>query len=122
MATQEEFQVWTDGLRNPDSLGLPWSPDGQYVLLLTESDGVVLAEFDPPSSSVAQEAPYDGELRHLGDVVDCWAGWAPDASAIYGGSPDGCEATVIVPLADSGTAFTLPGSGPGQASWQPLEP
>jgi hypothetical protein len=67
------------------------------------------------------EAPYDGELRHLGEAVDCWIDWAPDGTAIYGGSPDGCEETVVVPVEDPESVFTLPGSGPGIASWQPLE-
>jgi sugar lactone lactonase YvrE len=119
---QEAYEPWTDGVSAPNSVGIPWSPDGQWVAILTESDGVVLAEFDPPNSSVYEEATYDGELRHLGEVVDCWVDWAPDATAIYGGSPDGCETTVVVPLEDPEAAFALPGSGPGAASWQPLGP
>jgi len=62
---------------------------------------------------------YDGQLRSLGHVAACWVDWAPDGTSLYGGSPDGCEGVVVIPLSNPGAAVRVPGSTAGVASWQP---
>jgi hypothetical protein len=94
---------------------MPWSPDGRYLAILTATDGVIVADNDNTS-------PYDGSLRRLGDVAACWVDWSPDSTALYGGSPGGCDHVVVIPLADPSAAVALPESGSGVASWQPLPP
>lgn len=102
--------LWTTGLGGSAETGVAWSPDGSWLAMITATDGVVLAADD-------RTTPYDGQIRRLGQVADCWVDWSPDGSALYGGSPDGCKSTVVVPLNDPSSATMLPGSG--MASWQP---
>jgi WD40 repeat protein len=106
---------WTDGIGGLVEYGMPWSPDGRYLAILTATDGVIVADNDNTS-------PYDGSLRRLGDVAACWVDWSPDSTALYGGSPGGCDHVVVIPLADPSAAVALPESGSGVASWQPLPP
>ena len=105
---------WTRGVSGYTDNGMPWSPDGQQLAILTASDGVILATMDENGPE------YQGELRQLGNVADCWVDWSPDGSALYGGSPDGCLSVVVIPLRDPSAAGSLPGSTSGTASWQPL--
>lgn len=104
---------WTYGIGGLAEHGMPWSPDGRYLAILTATDGVIVADDDDTS-------PYDGSLRRLGSVADCWVDWSPDGTALYGGSPGGCDHVVVIPLSEPGAAVTLPASGSGVASWQPL--
>lgn len=94
--------------------GLPWSPDGAWMAVLTTDDGVVLAGFD--FNGIPD---YDGEIRQLGPVAECWVDWSPDGSAVYGGSPGDCSEMVIVPIDDPESAVQAPLSGSRIASWQP---
>jgi hypothetical protein len=80
-------------------------------VILSRDEGVIVADYDSTE-------PYDGNLRRLGPVAACWVDWAPSGTALYGGSPDGCDGVVVIPLADPGAGFTLPGSTDGVASWQ----
>jgi len=107
-------ELWGDGIGGISDLGVPWSPDGRFLAFLSADDGVIVADDDPT-------APYDGELHRLGPVADCWVDWSPDGTALFGGSPGGCASVVVIPLADPTAATTLPGSGVGVASWQPLD-
>jgi hypothetical protein len=107
-------EPWSDGIGGWFDAGIPFSPDGKHLAILTADEGLIVADYDPTSPD------YEGELRRLGQVIDCWVDWSPDGSALYGGSPGDCTATVVVPLLDPPAALTLPWSG--VASWQPLEP
>jgi Tol biopolymer transport system component len=104
-------EPWTDGVGGNFDAGVRFSPDGRLLAILTAADGLVVADYDPTSPD------YEGELRRLGPAADCWIDWSPDGTALYGGSPDGCENVVVIPLADPEAAVTLPMSG--VASWQP---
>jgi hypothetical protein len=106
-------EPWSDGIGGWFEAGVPFSPDGTQLAILTADNGLIVADYD-------QTGPeYEGEVRQLGPLVDCWVDWSPDGTALYGGSPDDCTATVVIPLADPQAAVTLPMSG--VASWQPLE-
>ena len=105
-------EPWTGEPGGWPDFGLPWSPDGQRLAILTRDEGVIIADYDATE-------PYDGHLRRLGRVAACWVDWAPDGTALYGGSPDGCNGVVVIPLSDPGAATTVPGSTSGVASWQP---
>ena len=109
-ATHQQ-QPWIGSPGGLADFGLPWSPDGTQLVILTRDEGVIVADYD-------SSEPYDGQLRRLGPVAACWVDWAPSGTALYGGSPDGCDGVVIIPLADPGAAYTLPGSTAGVASWQ----
>jgi hypothetical protein len=98
--------------------GVPWSPDGKLVAVLTRSDGVIVADFVDDANTVL--APT--HLTSLGPVADCWIDWAPDGTGLYGGSPGDCSRTVLIPLNDPSKTFTLPGAASGVASWQPPAP
>ena len=108
-------ELWTEEVGGYPGHDVPWSPNGALLAILTADHGLVVAES-------TTHAPYEGVRRMLGDVVDCWVGWAPDNSALYGGSPDGCQQLVIVPLNQPRAATTLPISISGPASWQAIEP
>ena len=103
---------WTGSAGGLADFGIPWSPDGTQLAILTRDEGVILADYD--STNI-----YEGELRRLGPVAACWVDWAPSRDALYGGSPDGCNGVVVIPLADPASAFTIPRSTAGIASWQP---
>ena len=107
------LELWADGIGGLVENGVPWSPDGLHLAILTATEGVIVADND-------NTTPYDGSLRRLGNVAACWIDWTPDGTALYGGSPDGCDHVVVIPLSDPSAAASLPASGSGVASWQPL--
>ncbi len=82
--------------------------------MLAQNDGMVQA--------TVYNQDYIGTIRHLGDVVDCWIDWSPDGTALYGGSPNGCTGTVVVPVDEPTSAFTTYTPMVGVSSWQPLVP
>jgi len=96
--------------------GLPWSPDGSQVAVLTEG-GVTLAAFDEGFNAISH--PYDGPSLDLGNVIDCWVEWSPDDTSLYGGSPGSCDHIVRVPIASPASAVRLPMNITGTASWRP---
>jgi dipeptidyl aminopeptidase/acylaminoacyl peptidase len=104
---------WEDGVGGFPDFGVPFSPDGTFLAILTRNDGVIVADH-------FSRDPYVGTLRHLGNVADCWVDWSPDGTALYGGSPGDCRNVVVVPLSDPASAFTLPHASSGIASWQTL--
>ncbi len=106
-------ELWSNGMGGFGDQGVAWSPDGHFLAFLTATDGVIVADDDETS-------PYNGHLRHLGPVADCWVDWSPDGSALYGGSPGDCGRVVVIPLAEPAAATTLPMSASGMGSWQPL--
>jgi WD40 repeat protein len=110
---------WTDGVGGYQTFGTRWSPDGQWIAIITASDGVVLAQNAGMGPATIYNSQYNGQVRHLGDVADCWIDWSPDGTALYGGSPDGCAGTVVIPVADPGSAFTTYTPMSGVTSWQP---
>ena len=111
-------EMWTTGVGGYAEAGIPFSPDGTYVAFITASDGVIVAE-DAIGQGVGNPE-YVGQLRPLGDVLDCWVDWVPDGTALYGGSPDGCTGVVVVPLDDPTAGVRLPTATSGFASWQLL--
>ena len=111
LGATHHHEPWVGSPGGLADFGLPWSPDGTQLVILTRDEGVIVADYDSTE-------PYDGQLRRLGPVAACWVDWAPSGTALYGGSPDGCDGVVVIPLADPGAAFTLPGSTTGVASWQ----
>jgi len=114
-------QPWTGTPSGFTDFGIPWSPHGEQVVVLTQSEGVLVAD----DAGRLKGAPdfynngYDGQLRSLGPVAACWVDWAPDGTSLYGGSPDGCEGVVVIPLSNPDAAIRVPGSTAGVASWQP---
>jgi len=112
---QHNNQPWTDGVGGFVDHGIPWSPDGSRLAFLTSMGDLIVADNDATE-------PYDGHLRRLGRLLDCWVEWAPDGSALYGGSPGDCSETILVPLSDLTATYRLPGSPSTVASWQPLAP
>jgi dipeptidyl aminopeptidase/acylaminoacyl peptidase len=111
LGATHKLQPWIGSPGGFTDFGLPWSPDGTQLVILTRDEGVIVADYDGTE-------PYDGQLRRLGAVAACWVDWAPSGDALYGGSPDGCNGVVVIPLADPGAAFALPGSTAGVATWQ----
>ena len=111
LGATHHLQPWIGTPGGLADFGLPWSPDGTQLVILTRDEGVIVADYDSTE-------PYDGHLRRLGPVAACWVDWAPSGTALYGGSPDGCDGVVVIPLADPGAASTLIGSTAGVASWQ----
>ena len=107
-------ELWSNGIGGSQDAGVPWAPDGSRLAVLTANDGVVLADYDDSLPT------YDGKVVPIGDVVDCWLEWSPDGKALYGGSPNGCEDLVVVPVDDPGSAMTLSVDGHLLANWQPL--
>ena len=102
---------WTGVPGGLSDYGIPWSPDGTKLVILTRDEGVIVVDHDTTE-------PYGGQVRRLGPVAGCWVDWAPSGTALYGGSPDGCNSVVVIPLADPDAAFTVPGSTGGVATWQ----
>jgi hypothetical protein len=111
---QHNGKAWTAGAGGFIDNGVPWSPDGTKLAMLTPN-GVIVAE-----NHVNTFGVYDGELRQLGPVADCWIDWVPDGSGLYGGSPGDCSRTVLIPLSQPSAPWYLPGSSSGTANWQPL--
>ena len=74
--------------------------------MLTATDGVIVADYD-------SSTPYNGLVRKLGPIADCWVDWVPDGTGLYGGSPGDCSQTVLIPLSQ-------PSAPSGTASWKPL--
>ena len=105
-------QPWAGSPGGLADFGIPWSPNGTQLAFLSRDEGVVVADYDGTD-------PYDGHVRILGHVADCWIDWAPGGDALFGGSPDGCNGVVVIPVGNPGAAFTVPGSMAGIASWQP---
>ena len=119
-----KLQPWTGTPGGLADFGLPWSPDGDQVVVLTQSEGVLVAG---DTGRLANDNnrwndDYTGQVRSLGPVAACWVDWAPDGTSLYGGSPDGCEGVVVIPLSNPGAAVQVPGSTAGVASWQPPAP
>ncbi len=106
-------QPWSGSPGSLADFGLPWSPDGTQLLILSRDDGVKIADYDPTG-------PYTDHVRTLGPVASCWVDWAPDGASLYGGSPDGCNGVVVIPIANPSGATNVPGSTLGVASWQPI--
>jgi hypothetical protein len=109
---------WTDGVGGLESYAPSYSPDGHWIAFITAADGVILAETNGNSGTI-YDAFYEGELVHLGDVADCWIDWSPDGAALYGGTPDGCTGTVVMPIDDPESAFVTYTPMTGVTSWQP---
>jgi hypothetical protein len=109
------YEIWSQGAGGFADNGVPWAPDGSKLAMLTATDGVIVADYDA-------SVPYNGQVRKLGPLADCWVDWVPDGSGLYGGSPGDCSRTVLIPLTQPGSPWYLPGSASGTASWQPLAP
>jgi len=117
-------EMWTSGIGGFPDAGVPFSPDGKHLAFITAADGLIVGDDDNniPAAGLPGAGEYDGQLRRLGNVIDCWVEWVPDGKALYGGSPDGCAGVVVVPLDDPTAARTLPTATSGFASWQLLLP
>jgi WD40 repeat protein len=111
-------EMWTDGIGGYSDAGVPFSPDGKYLAFITANDGVIVA--DDAAGLGAGNPGYQGQLRRIGNVADCWIDWVPDGKSLYGGSPDGCAGVVVIPLDNPGNARRLPTATSGFASWQLL--
>jgi WD40 repeat protein len=109
------YQIWSQGVGGFVDNGVPWAPDGNKLAVLTAADGVIVADYDAST-------PYNGVVRKLGPIADCWIDWVPDGSGLYGGSPGDCSRTVLIPLSQPTSPWYLPGTSSGMASWQPLAP
>ena len=114
LAFGHNAELWGNGIGGSPDAGIPWAPDGSRLAVLTENDGVVLADYDNSLPS------YDGQVVPIGHVAECWIEWSPDGKALYGGSPNGCQNLVVIPFDDPGSVTTLPIDGHKVASWQPL--
>ncbi|MEP6639060.1 MAG: hypothetical protein ABJC39_06895 [Chloroflexota bacterium] len=86
--------------------GIPWSPDGRSVALMTPA-GVVIVDSD------------GGNPRRLGDIAYCWIAWSPDGRALFGAAGDHCTGAKITFLAHLDISTRL---DDGLGSWQRLEP
>jgi WD40 repeat protein len=117
-------EIWTSGIGGFPDAGVPFSPDGKYLAFITAADGVMVGDDDDniPAAGLPGAGQYDGKLRRLGNVIDCWIEWVPDGKSLYGGSPDGCGGVVVVPLDDPAASRRLPSATSGFASWQQLLP
>ena len=98
---------WTGDIGGHVENGMPWSPDGRHLAILTATDGVIVAD-------AADKDSYKGSLRRLGHVADCWIEWSPDSSALYGGSPGDCDHVVVIPLSDPSCRRDIAGVGLGR--------
>lgn len=109
------YDIWSQGAGGFADNGVPWAPDGSKLAMITASDGVIMTNYHNTEL-------WDHQVRHLGDVADCWVEWVPDGTGLYGGSPGDCSRTVLIPLSQPSAPWYLPGSSSGTASWQPLAP
>jgi Tol biopolymer transport system component len=88
--------------------GVPWSPEGRSVALLTEPDGVVVVDADGL------------DRRALGKLAFCWIEWSPDGTSLYGPRGDHCAGDVrVIPIARPEMATT---AMEGVLSWQRVAP
>jgi len=108
------FPVWSNGVGGYPDFGAPWSSDGRLAVV-TQNDGVIV------TGDAKQTIPLGDTLR-LGNLADCWVDWAPDSTALFGGSPGGCDRLVLIPLSDPTQSATLPMKIVGTASWQAIQP
>ena len=107
------LDIWSNGVGGFADAPVPWSPDSRFLAFISADEGVIVGDDDRTTDQ------YNGELRDLGPVLDCWVGWSPDSRYLYGGAPDGCGGIVVVPLENPDAATTL-STAPGTASWRPL--
>ena len=119
-----KLQPWTGTPGGFNDFGIPWAPDGDQVVVLTQNEGVLVADDTGRLASDINrwDDGYIGQVRSLGPVAACWVDWAPDGKSLYGGSPDGCDGVVVIPLSNPDAAIRVPGSTAGVASWQPPAP
>jgi hypothetical protein len=117
-------ELWTSGVGGFADAGVPYSPDGSHLAFITAKDGVIVADDQEniPAEGLPGANVYTGQLRRLGNVIDCWVEWVPDGTSLYGGSPNGCAGVVVVPIDDPTAARSLPTATSGFASWQLLPP
>ena len=114
LAFGHNAELWSNGIGGSVDAGIPWAPDGSQLAIMTANQGVVIADYDNSLDT------YDGKVVPIGHVAECWIEWSPDGKAIYGGSPNGCQNLVVVPLDDPSSATTLTIDGHPVANWQPL--
>ena len=107
------YEIWSQGAGGFADNGVPWAPDGSKLAMITASDGVITVNYHNTEL-------WDHQVRHLGDIADCWVEWVPDGTGLYGGSPGDCSRTVLIPLSQPSSPWYLPGTASGTASWQPL--
>jgi len=112
MGSGHALDIWTNGVGGFPDAPVPWSPDSRFLAFVSAGGGVILAEDDRTSDQ------YDGELRNLGPVLDCWVNWSPDSRYIYGGAPNGCAGVVVFPWDNPASSTTLTNAS-GMASWRP---
>ena len=117
-------ELWTGGIGGFPDAGVLYSPDGSHLAFITAKEGVIVADDEKsiPAEGLPGANVYKGQLRRLGNVIDCWVDWVPDGKSLYGGSPDGCAGVVVVPVDDPTAARRLPTATSGFASWQLLPP
>jgi hypothetical protein len=108
-----QLDVWADGRGGFQDAPVPWSPDSKYVAFISADRSLVVGD------AVRTTDAYNGELREIGPVLDCWVGWSPDSQLLYGGAPNGCAGVVIASMQNPQTAVRLTNE-PGWASWRPV--
>ena len=107
------LDVWTGGVGGFADAAIPWSPDSRFLSFITADEGLIVGDDDRTSDQ------YDGVLRHLGPVLDCWVDWSPDSQFLFGGAPNGCNGIVVVPVNNPSAATTV-STASGTASWRPI--
>jgi WD40 repeat protein len=106
--------IWNDGLGGLPDWGVSVSPDGSQLAFLSAEGEAIVAAFD------ADIPPYDGPVSHVGAFAGCWLDWSADGTSLYGGSPNGCDHLVVIPIQHPEDAVTLPMTISGVADWRPL--